>query len=147
MGHGEKIHALYATDDRLPAKIDFHTFYQTMRASGIWHELVGFKSNLLRDLNHGNKKLPVVFVRNNHEDDFANVMLHLPSVSVASIADAVKGALSLRLWTLSVTLEQTILQPYLTLWGSMSKVPYLGLIRSLWLTFCIHLDFETCSDF
>jgi hypothetical protein len=41
-GHGEGIHALYAADVHLPAGIDFHMFFDTMRTSGVWHDLVGF---------------------------------------------------------------------------------------------------------
>jgi hypothetical protein len=41
-GHGEGAHALYAADVRLPAGIDFHVFFDTMRTSGVWHDLVGF---------------------------------------------------------------------------------------------------------
>lgn len=41
-GHSERTHALYASDVRLPAGIDLHTFFDSMRTSGIWHDLVGF---------------------------------------------------------------------------------------------------------
>jgi hypothetical protein len=41
-GHGEGVHALYASDSRLPAGIDFHSFFETMRVSGIWHSLLQF---------------------------------------------------------------------------------------------------------
>jgi hypothetical protein len=41
-GHGEGMHAQYAADSRLPAGIDFHNFFETMRVSGVWHELIGF---------------------------------------------------------------------------------------------------------
>jgi hypothetical protein len=41
-GHGEETHALYAADLRLPAGIDFHVFFNTMRTSRIWHDLAGF---------------------------------------------------------------------------------------------------------
>ena len=41
-GHSERVHALYASDVRLPAGIDFHAFFDTMRTSGVWHSLVGF---------------------------------------------------------------------------------------------------------
>lgn len=94
MGHGEEVHSLYAGDGRLPAKIDFHVFYQTMRVSGIWHELVGFESNLLQDLNRRTRKIPAVPKWNDHKaDDSGTAMLHLPSASVASIVEAVKKAL------------------------------------------------------
>ena len=41
-GHGEIVHSLYASDARLPGGIDFHMFFDTMRASGVWHSLIGF---------------------------------------------------------------------------------------------------------
>ena len=41
-GHSEGTHALYAADVRLSAGIDFHAFFDTMRTSGVWHDLVGF---------------------------------------------------------------------------------------------------------
>ena len=41
-GHSEGIHGLYASDARLPAGIDFHVFFDSMRTSGIWHNLAGF---------------------------------------------------------------------------------------------------------
>lgn len=43
-GHSEGIHTLYAADVRLPVGIDFHSFFDTMRTSGIWHNLVGFSN-------------------------------------------------------------------------------------------------------
>jgi hypothetical protein len=42
--HGEGTHAQYAADSRLPAGTDFHTLFETMRVSGIWHELIGFST-------------------------------------------------------------------------------------------------------
>lgn len=41
-GHSEGIHGLYASDVRLPAGINFHAFFDSMRMSGLWHDLVGF---------------------------------------------------------------------------------------------------------
>ena len=41
-GHSEVIHGLYASDARLPAGMDFHVFFDSMRTSGIWHNLIGF---------------------------------------------------------------------------------------------------------
>jgi hypothetical protein len=41
-GHSEVVHSHYASDARLPAGIDFHAFFDTMRASGVWHSLIGF---------------------------------------------------------------------------------------------------------
>lgn len=53
MGHSEQTHGLYAGDNRLPGGIDFHVFFQTMRMSGVWHKILGFRtSNLLGDMNH-----------------------------------------------------------------------------------------------
>lgn len=46
-GHGPKSHSLYAGDSRIPGGIDFHSFFQTMLASGVWHELLGFPPVLL----------------------------------------------------------------------------------------------------
>jgi hypothetical protein len=43
-GHSEEIHTLYAADVRLPGGIDFHAFFNTMRTSGVWHDLVGFSN-------------------------------------------------------------------------------------------------------
>jgi hypothetical protein len=51
MGHSDECHSLYASDLRLPAKIDLHIFFQTMRLSGFWHQLVGWGSSLLEDMN------------------------------------------------------------------------------------------------
>lgn len=42
MGHSEATHGLYAADARLPAGIDFHVCFQSMKTSGIWHDLLGF---------------------------------------------------------------------------------------------------------
>lgn len=61
-GHSEEIHLLYASDVRLPAGIDFHVFFDTMRTSGIWHSFVGFFSqrSLLEAMRHKSKiGLPV----------------------------------------------------------------------------------------
>jgi hypothetical protein len=44
-GHSEGIHTLYAADVRLPAGIDFHVFFDTMRTSGVWHSLIGFSDS------------------------------------------------------------------------------------------------------
>jgi hypothetical protein len=56
MGHSDETHSLYASDVRLPAKIDLHIFFQTMRTSGLWHELVGWESSLLRDMDRGSTR-------------------------------------------------------------------------------------------
>ena len=51
MGHSEATHALYAADARLPTGIDFHTFFSSMKTSGIWHELLGFEPTLSLSMN------------------------------------------------------------------------------------------------
>jgi hypothetical protein len=58
LGHSESTHSLYAADARLPSRIDFHVVFQTMRASGTWHDLVGFRSTLLSDMNCRHRKIP-----------------------------------------------------------------------------------------
>lgn len=62
-GHGESVHSLYASDGRLPGGIDFHMFFDTMRASGVWHSLIGFshilQPSLLEAMKHrGEISLP-----------------------------------------------------------------------------------------
>jgi hypothetical protein len=44
MGHGERTHALYAGDERLPHSIDFHVCYATIRMSASWQRLLGFET-------------------------------------------------------------------------------------------------------
>ena len=55
-GHSEKVHSLYASDARLPAGIDFHVLFDTMRASGVWHSLLEFshisQPSLLEAMKH-----------------------------------------------------------------------------------------------
>ena len=55
-GHSEGVHSLYASDARLPDGIDFHVFFDTMRASGVWHSLLGFshisQPSLLKAMKH-----------------------------------------------------------------------------------------------
>ena len=41
-GHSEGMHGQYTADSHLPAGIDFHTFFEIMQVSGVWHELIGF---------------------------------------------------------------------------------------------------------
>jgi hypothetical protein len=65
-GHSEGVHSLYASDARLPAGIDFHAFFDTMRASGVWHSLIGFshtsQPGLLEAMKHlGEISLPTIF--------------------------------------------------------------------------------------
>ena len=43
-GHSEGMHTQYAADVRLPAGIDFHAVFDTMRTSGVWHSLVEFSN-------------------------------------------------------------------------------------------------------
>ena len=50
-GHNPTTHALYAPDVRLPGGIAFHAVFQTMRVSGIWHDLLGISSTLLQDMS------------------------------------------------------------------------------------------------
>lgn len=62
-GHSEGVHSLYASDARLPAGIDLHVFFDTMRASGIWHSLLEFshvsQPSLLQAMKHrGEISLP-----------------------------------------------------------------------------------------
>jgi hypothetical protein len=47
LGHGVDAHSLYASDSRIPSGIDFHNFFQTMLASAVWHDLLGFPPTLL----------------------------------------------------------------------------------------------------
>jgi hypothetical protein len=47
LGHGVNTHSLYASDSRLPSGIDFHRFFQTMLASAVWHDLLGYPPTLL----------------------------------------------------------------------------------------------------
>jgi hypothetical protein len=49
-GHGLRAHGLYAGDSRIPAGIDFHVFFDTMLASGVWHEILGFPPLLLNSM-------------------------------------------------------------------------------------------------
>jgi hypothetical protein len=97
MGHGEATHALYAPDARLPAKVDFHIFFQTMRASGLWHELVGLQSNLLRDMNRRNAGDLAVIERTQRSEcnpgHSSGTMPQLSSDFVSSIAEEVKKVL------------------------------------------------------
>jgi hypothetical protein len=41
-GYSEGMHGQYTADSHLPAGIDFHTFFEIMQVSGVWHELIGF---------------------------------------------------------------------------------------------------------
>jgi hypothetical protein len=97
MGHSDKIHSLYASDLRLPAKIDLHIFFQTMRTSGLWHELVGWKSNLLGEMNRRNSKdrMGVEWTwRNEVNMGYpAEKTPNLPSDFVSSLAQEVKNVL------------------------------------------------------
>ena len=95
MGHSEAVHALYASDSRLPAKIDLHIFFQTMRTSGLWHELVGLKSNLLQDMNNSRSST----VTDRHQPHrlaighAPNGTELLSSTSITHITEAVKKVL------------------------------------------------------
>ena len=52
MGHSDFAHNLYASDAALPSGIDFHRFFQTVKTSGIWHQLLGFEPQLTNAI-HG----------------------------------------------------------------------------------------------
>jgi hypothetical protein len=93
MGHNDGTHSLYAVDARLPAKIDFHVFFQTMRASGIWHDLVGLKSDLLRNMSRPSTRAEAVLEQSNSHADNALVTTHLSSASIAAIAAQVRKEL------------------------------------------------------
>jgi hypothetical protein len=93
MGHNEKTHSLYAVDARLPAKIDIHVFVQTMRASGMWHDIVGLKSNLLRDMSRSSTQAPSILEHSNCQTGRALVATHLSPASIATIAAEVRKEL------------------------------------------------------
>ena len=57
-GHSEETHTLYAGDARLPAGMDFHTFFDSMRTSGVWHRLVGFTNFGRPSLLEAMERLP-----------------------------------------------------------------------------------------
>jgi hypothetical protein len=50
MGHSEVTHDLYAGDARVPSGIGFHSFFQTMLTSAVWHKLLGFPPTLLTSM-------------------------------------------------------------------------------------------------
>lgn len=86
-GHSEGTHALYAADVRLPAGIDFHMFFDTMRTSGIWHGLVEFSSFSQPSLLEAMSRMPC------QADNSLPVILPTPhgcSSSTADIAEVVK---------------------------------------------------------
>jgi hypothetical protein len=88
-GHSEAIHGLYASDARLPAGIDFHVFFDSMRTSGIWHDLVGFsrfsQPSLLEAMQRkGEIALPMVLPTTSE----GGVTASLPSAT--DIAEEVK---------------------------------------------------------
>jgi hypothetical protein len=97
MGHSDATHSLYAADIRLPAKIDFHIFFQTMRTSGVWHRLLNLESNLLWDMDRRNTRDPNVNQRTEPSvrtsGQSPDVIPSLPASSISSIAEAVKKTL------------------------------------------------------
>jgi hypothetical protein len=97
MGHSEETHSLYASDVRLPAKIDLHIFFQTMRISGLWHELVGWESSLLQDMDHRSTRDRMAVERTPHRGSLSDRPASwgpgLPSSLVSSIAEGVKKIL------------------------------------------------------
>ena len=68
-----------------------------MRTSGIWHELVGWDSSLLRDMGRRSTRDRMAIERTSHygslSDRPALLGLHLPSNLVSSIAEGVKKML------------------------------------------------------
>jgi hypothetical protein len=97
MGHSDEVHSLYAADLRLPAKIDLHIFFQTMRLSGFWHELVGWKSNLLGDMNSRRTQTRMTVERTRQREDTlalaAKRTMCLPTNFVSNLAEEVKKVL------------------------------------------------------
>jgi hypothetical protein len=92
-GHNETSHSLYAADARLPARIDFHVFFQTMRTSGVWHDLVGFESKLLRDMSHQNQMVATTRPRTDHAMVHESGVHVDSSPSVRAIAEAITKTL------------------------------------------------------
>ena len=97
MGHSEAIHSLYASDARLPARVDFHIFFQTMRTSGTWHEVLGLESNLLQDMNCRNARDLTGVQRNLPSDNTSGHSSDTTSLlspgSISCVAEAVKKTL------------------------------------------------------
>jgi hypothetical protein len=97
LGHSEETHSLYASDARLPAKFDLHVFYQTMRISGIWHDLLGWESSLLRDMSRRKtcSRIPAEPAQQREGDPchFASSTPMLPSSLLSRISEEVKKAL------------------------------------------------------
>ena len=90
-GHSEEIHALYASDARLPAGMDFHVFFDTMRTSGVWHNLVGFSDfsqpSLLEAMQRGGEIAPLPTVLPTTRSE-SGVVASVPSAM--DIAEEVK---------------------------------------------------------
>jgi hypothetical protein len=89
-GHNELAHSLYAADTRLPARIDFHVFFQTMRTSGVWHDLVGLRSNLLQDMSCQNMTTTVAL---ESAPPLPDTNIHVHSLSASDIVEVVKKTL------------------------------------------------------
>lgn len=82
-GHSEEIHALYAVDARLPTGIDFHAFFDTMRISGTWHNLVGFS-------HPSGGSLQEAMCEMRHQDHKPTVLPGPQGASTLDIAETVK---------------------------------------------------------
>jgi hypothetical protein len=97
MGHSDEVHSLYAADLRLPSKIDLHIFFQTMHLSGFWHELVGWKSNLLGDMNAMCTQTRMTVERTRQSEGTlalaAETTMRLPTNFASSLAEEVKKVL------------------------------------------------------
>jgi hypothetical protein len=79
---------------RLPSGAGFHMFFQTMRASGIWHNLLGLTSNLLRDMNHPNHTTAGAPKHDNHHIGRASdTHTRVPSGFITDIAEELKRVL------------------------------------------------------
>jgi hypothetical protein len=87
MGHSEHVHHLYASDAALPLGIDFHRFFQTMKTSGIWHELLGFEPQLARAMTNGDNHSGI-YQANNY-----SLIPALPNHAGTGLAEEIKALL------------------------------------------------------
>lgn len=87
MGHSEHVHHLYASDAALPMGIDFHRFFQTMKTSGVWHELLGFEPQLARAMTNGENRSGIHQANNN------SLIPALPNRVGTGLAEEIKALL------------------------------------------------------